>query len=242
MSASITLTQSARFDNTNSFYTHVITPGVVNLTQSARYDNSNTFYTHTLSQDGGPQTIIQDSRFDNTNTFYTHVLTTGAVALTQTSRHDESNTFYDHVLTLDGGPQTLTQTARFDNENSFFEHIITLDSELEAVRTRGVPGWVPWVVYINGKRYIGDKRQIEMLIAEFAEEQAEEELKRNKPKRVRIVVKPGEPIPGVIEAASVETVAKQVQVDFRQYYARIHARAKLRFEEDEEEAIIALLQ
>jgi hypothetical protein len=113
---------------------------------------------------------------------------------------------------------------------------------VEEARTTGVPGWVPWVVYINGRRYVGTKEQIQILIDEFAEEQVEQEIKGRKPKRVRIVVKPGKEIPGIKTAKQVETVAKQVQTDFRQYYDRIRATAKARFELDEEEAIIALLQ
>lgn len=44
------------------------------LTQSATYTNSNTFYTHTLSQAGGTQTLTQSATFENENAFFAHSL------------------------------------------------------------------------------------------------------------------------------------------------------------------------
>jgi hypothetical protein len=137
------LTQSARFDNSNTFYAHTLTPGAVTLTQSSRFDNAQTFYTHTLST---TRTLTQSARFDNTNTFYTHTLTTtraltqsarfdnansfythvltpGAVALTQSARFDDADTFYAHTLTP--GAVALTQSARFDNANTFYTHVLS---------------------------------------------------------------------------------------------------------------------
>jgi len=93
-----TLTQSSRHDNSNTFYTHVLTPVAVALTQSARHDNAATFYTHTLT--AGAVALVQSSRFDNANGFYTHLLTPGAVALVQSARFDNANSFYTHLLTL----------------------------------------------------------------------------------------------------------------------------------------------
>lgn len=96
-----TLTQSSRFDNAPTFFTHTLTPGAVGLIQSARYDNANGFYSHTL--------------------------TPGAVALVQSVRFDNDATFYTHTLSQAGGTQTLTQSATFENESAFFAH--SLDQE-----------------------------------------------------------------------------------------------------------------
>lgn len=113
-----TLTQSIRFDNTSSFYTHVLTPGVVALAQTAQLDNTNTFYTHVLTQGGVAQNLTQTARFDNSNTFYTHVLS-ATIGLVQSSRFDNSQTFYTHSLSVTIG---LTQAPRFDNAQTFYTH------------------------------------------------------------------------------------------------------------------------
>lgn len=113
-----TLTQSSRFDNTNAFYTHVLTPGVVALTQSSRFDNTNSFYAHTLSQGGTAQSLTQSARFDNSNSFYTHALS-ATIALAQSSRFDNSQSFYTHTLSAS---IALTQATRFDNANTFYTH------------------------------------------------------------------------------------------------------------------------
>lgn len=117
-----TLTQNTRFDNSQTFYAHTLTPGAVALTQSSRFDNSQTFYAHTLTQTGADQTLTQSARFDNSQTFYTHTLTVGQVALEQSARFDNAQTFYHHTLNQDGGAQTLTQSARFDNAQTFYQH------------------------------------------------------------------------------------------------------------------------
>lgn len=117
-----TLTQSSRFDNSASFYTHTLTPGAVTLTQSSRFDDSDSFYTHTLTQAGGTQTLTQSSRFDDSDTFYAHTLTPGSVTLTQSSRFDNAQSFYTHTLTAS---ITLTQSARYDDADSFYTHTLT---------------------------------------------------------------------------------------------------------------------
>ena len=115
-----TLTQSARFDNSNSFYAHSVTTGPVSLSQSARFDNAPTFYTQTITI--GTVNLVAD-RFDNTNTYYAHSLSQGAgpQSLVQTSRFDNTNAFYQHTVTV--GSVTL-YPAFYQNQNTFFAHRI----------------------------------------------------------------------------------------------------------------------
>lgn len=118
----VALTQSSRFDNSNAFYAATVS-GEVTVTQSARFDNAQSFYSATVSVDGG---LVQSSRFDNSNTFYSHTITVDPL-LTQSARFDNSNTFYNHTLTYD---QALTQSARFDNSNTFYSHSVFYDQAL----------------------------------------------------------------------------------------------------------------
>ena len=116
------LTQSSRFDNANTLnYTHTLTPGVRALTQSARFDNSNSLaYTHTLA---AAITLAQSSRYDNTNSLaYAHSLS-ASITLSQSSRFDNSNSLsYTHSISQVGGAQSLTQSARHDNDSTFYTH------------------------------------------------------------------------------------------------------------------------
>lgn len=117
------LTQSARFDNSQTFYTHTITSGSVTLT-ATRYDNTQTYYTHVLTQTIPAQNIAQTSRYDNQNTYYTHSLTVGAVTLSP-NRFDNAQTFYSHTVTT--GAVGLT-ASRLDNTQTFYSHAVTVGS------------------------------------------------------------------------------------------------------------------
>lgn len=116
------LTQSSRFDNANTLnYTHTVTPGVRALTQSARFDNANGLaYAHTLA---AAITLAQSSRYDNTNSLaYAHSLS-ASITLSQSSRFDNSNSLsYTHSISQVGGAQSLTQSARHDNGSTFYTH------------------------------------------------------------------------------------------------------------------------
>ena len=114
----VTITQSARFDNSNTFYTPKVSHV---LAQSARFNNTNTFYTQKVSH-----RLPQSARFDNSNAFYTPTVTQGAAQLTQSARFDNSNAFYTHTVTP--GAVTLTQSARFDNSNAFYSATVTQPS------------------------------------------------------------------------------------------------------------------
>lgn len=129
-----TLTQSARHDNSNTFYTHALTASIA-LSQSSRFDNAPTFYAHTLTP--GAVGLIQSARYDNAATFYAHTLTPGAVALAQSARFDNDATFYSHTLNQAGGTQNLTQSAIFDNENTFFAHELNHVAILQSIYPSG---------------------------------------------------------------------------------------------------------
>jgi nitrogen regulatory protein PII-like uncharacterized protein len=67
-----TLTQTARFNNAQTFYSGTVTQagGTQTLTQTARFNNAQAFYGGTVTQSGGTQTVTQTVRFNNTQIFY----------------------------------------------------------------------------------------------------------------------------------------------------------------------------
>lgn len=118
--------------------------------------------------------------------------------------------------------------------------------------TAGVPGRTfrrtPYVVFIDGRRYIGTEEEIRAVIEEFAEEQAERAiLQAKKPKaKPRIVVEPGRAVEGKVfkDMAPAPQVAQQaisLQTDMRRLYAQAVERMLAAFEADEEESLISLL-
>lgn len=141
-----TLTQSARFDNSNAFYGPTVTKGAANLAP-ARYNNTNAFYAATVSQTGGSQALTQTARFNNTNTFYAQTLT-NRNTLPQSARFNNTNTLYS--ATVGRGAVTLSpiklanlnvfysptvasgaanlQPARFNNSNTIYSLHITRDA------------------------------------------------------------------------------------------------------------------
>lgn len=145
----IALTQTARFDNVNTFYAHALTASI-GLTQTARFDNTNTFYTHALTASIG---LAQTARFDNTNTFYTHTLSVGGVSLTQTARLDNENTFFEHALSQSGAiPESRQQgagrprrkkreryLARYKGEYYEFETVEDLEAFIEKAKAEEAP-------------------------------------------------------------------------------------------------------
>jgi hypothetical protein len=113
--------------------------------------------------------------------------------------------------------------------------------------TRGVPGrprFQRWAVTINGKRFFGSQEEIERLVREFAEEQAE----KPKPKRAKIVVKPGIAKPEVEKAPEVVEQAQEIQQDMREVYAQAYrvaiqrlAEETIRREIEDEEDLLGIL-
>lgn len=108
----INLTQSARFDNNNTFFGHAITPGAIALT-ATRYDNTNQFFGVTLT---AGTVALTASRLDNTNQFFAHEIASGGMAA---ARLNNANTFFAHSIGL--GAVSL-QAGRVDNANTFFGH------------------------------------------------------------------------------------------------------------------------
>ena len=118
----------ARYDNTNTFYSPTVTPGAANLTP-ARYDNTNAFYAATVTQTGGAQTLTQTARYDNSNSFYAATVT--ATRNLTPARLDNTNAFY--TATVGRGPVTLSP-ARYNNSNTFYSPTVTATRNLAPSR------------------------------------------------------------------------------------------------------------
>jgi hypothetical protein len=119
------VSQTARFDNVNTFYGGRVARGTL-VPLPLELDGLG------ISLDGQNLSIgvffeewqlYQNARFNNTNTFYggTVTLASGSQSVTQSARFDNANTFYGGVVSQSGGGvQSITQTARFNNTNVFF--------------------------------------------------------------------------------------------------------------------------
>lgn len=127
--ASQTLTQSARLDNSQSFFAAAVTAGAVTLTHATRFDNSQTFYSATLSQGAVDQPLTQAARFDNAQTFFAATLTPGAVTL-QPSPLTNNQTFFAPVVTP--GAVTLSPSLLV-NESAFFGHVVSQPGGLQVL-------------------------------------------------------------------------------------------------------------
>lgn len=100
----------------------------------------------------------------------------------------------------------------------------------------GVPGYpLRFVVYINGKVHFGSQEEIDELIEEMAEKDAE---KPKKP-RTRIVVQKGKPVLKN-EPEPTQPQLIQIQSSFRDYYLKVYAKAKLEQEDDEDDWLLLL--
>lgn len=109
-----TLTQTARFDNTNTFYAATLKS--TNTLAPALYTNTNAFYAATVSA----SVTLSPALYTNTNTFY-------AAALKSTNTlspalYSNLNTFYAATLK---NTNTLTP-ALYANANAFYSAYIAL--------------------------------------------------------------------------------------------------------------------
>ena len=118
----LSITQSSRFDNTNTFYSGTVSVGAVTVSQTTRFDNTNAFYGGVVSQGGATQNISQSSRFNNANAFYAGTVTPGAVSVTQSARFNNANTFYAGTINTH---ITVSQTSRFNNSNAFYGGVVS---------------------------------------------------------------------------------------------------------------------
>lgn len=97
------------------------------------------------------------------------------------------------------------------------------------------PGWpLRFLVYINGKPHYGTQEEIDELLEELAEKDAEKPKKT----RTRIVVQQGKPIFEKVPAPN-KTQLLQFQSNFRDHYLKAYAKYKL--EEDDEDDWLLLL-
>ena len=100
----------------------------------------------------------------------------------------------------------------------------------------GVPGHsFRFLVYVNGKPHYGTQEEIDELLEELAEQDAE---KTKKP-RTRIVVQQGKPLMKN-EPPPTKPLLIEFQSSFRDYYLKVYAKAKLKEEEDDEDMLLLL--
>lgn len=117
-------------------------PSAQTITQSARFDNAQTFFGGTVTQPSGGQNVNQSARLDNTQAFYGGAVTASR-AVTQTSRLDNAQAFYGGAVIQSGGLQTVTQDARFDNSQIFYSGAVTQPGVQPASQAGGSGGAVP---------------------------------------------------------------------------------------------------
>lgn len=113
----ITLTQSSRFDDADTFHAHTVTN---ELTLSpSRHDDADSFHGPTITNE---MPLTQDSRFDDPDTFHSAGIT---LELTLSpDRYDDPDTFHAHTITADGGDLTLSPD-RYDDPDTFHQAAIT---------------------------------------------------------------------------------------------------------------------
>jgi hypothetical protein len=136
-----TITQSARFDNAQTFYGGTVTQpgGAQTVTQTARFDNAQTFYGGAVTT---LRTVSQSSRFNNTQAFYGGVVTT-LRGVVQDSRFNNNQTFYGGVVTQPSGPQSVTQATRFNNAQIFYGGTVTQPGVQPTSQAGGSGGVAP---------------------------------------------------------------------------------------------------
>lgn len=125
--AALTLTQSSRFDNTNTFYSPTVTPGSVTLSPGL-LTNTSTFYAATITQPGADQSLTQSARFDNAQTFHAPTVTS-SYPLSQTARLDNTQTIYQ--ATVSPGAANLSP-GLLTNTNTFYAPTVTAGNVLIA--------------------------------------------------------------------------------------------------------------
>jgi hypothetical protein len=163
-----------------------------------------------------------------------------------------SNAFQNNALQPDafqahGGVTsgiTVNINATQDGDSGLLTVVTT------STQRTGVPG--PrnrFVVYVNGKRYYGTREEINRILHEMAEEDAETVLEGYKPPKRRIVVqvkrtveKPTPSTPEPVPMASFDF--KLAQDEFRRVYLAELSNAILEYQrsidEDDEEVLLLL--
>jgi hypothetical protein len=155
------------YTNSNTFFTHTLTAGVVDLAPSL-YTDADTFFTHTLT---AGVVDLAPSLYTDADTFFTHTLTAGVVDLAP-SLYTDADTFFTHTLLQDGAQQDLVADF-FENTNTFYQHaaeVAAVEVPVEVVSGGG--GYVrsrktsfpkhrsdPWVVHRQRLQYIFDEEE-----------------------------------------------------------------------------------
>jgi len=112
-----TLTQTARFNNTNTFYAATVTlAGPTQTLTPALYTNTNTFFTAAVAASN----TLTPARYDNANTFYAATVAGGVVTL-EPALYTNTNAFFSPTASASN---TLTP-ALYENGNTFYVATVT---------------------------------------------------------------------------------------------------------------------
>jgi len=121
------LTQTSRYNNTNTFYSPTVTQTTAaqNLAP-ARYNNTNTFYP--LDIEEGPYDLHQTARFNNTNAYYSATVTQSSGAQNiLPNRYTNVSTFYSATVSQTAPDQTLAPSL-YTNGNAFYTPTISVEA------------------------------------------------------------------------------------------------------------------
>ena len=121
-SASFNWTSSGTFGRASAAAVAFATFNLQTLVETARFNNTNSFYAPTVSQVGGGTQTLTPARYNNTNTFFTPLVK--ATRTLTPARFNNANTFYSVVVTQAGGTQTLLP-SRYNNANTFYSATVT---------------------------------------------------------------------------------------------------------------------
>lgn len=151
----------------------------------------------------------------------------------------QPDAFQSDAFQIDGGVTAGATTIAINATLEGDSGLVTL----QAARQGGAAGRAyRYVAFINGKRYVGTLPEIEELVEEFAEEQAKQAIAKAKaPKKPRIVVEAGKDVPKRGMAPAQAESVLPIQAQIRDHYLRAYIQAMQELEQDEEDAILALL-
>jgi hypothetical protein len=117
-----TLTQTARFNNTNTFFSPTVTlPGPTQTLTPALYTNTNTFFAATVSASN----TLTPALYTNTNTFYAATVAGGVVTL-EPALYTNTNVFYSPTA---AASNTL-EPALYTNVNTFYAASVSTSNTL----------------------------------------------------------------------------------------------------------------
>lgn len=151
-----------------------------------------------------------------------------------------------HSTTLGTAIALVPSSAILSNGAASFNSVsLSFSDPVVVAPTQGAPGkpqkrgFTRYMVTINGRRHFGSEDEIERLIEQFAQTQAE----KPKPKRVKITVKPAQ-----TSEPEEKQEAQTVQADMREHYEQAYREAlnklaadRLHEEMEEEEDLLGIL-